>query len=65
METSTYCIFAKMPDGDYFCIDEVGDLEEARMELLLLEADHPGDYLMSNSVSGKLVQGTPWTPFTC
>ena len=65
METSTYCIFAKMPDGNYCCIDEVGNLEEAQTELLLLEADHPGDYMMLNSLSGKLVQGTPWMPYVC
>lgn len=65
METSSYCIFAKMPDGNYFCIDEIGNFEEAQLELLLLEAEHPGDYMMLNSASGKLVQGAPWTPYVC
>lgn len=65
METSTYCIFAKMLDGNYCCIDELNNLEEARIELLLLEAEHPGDYVMLNSLSGKLVQGAPWSAYVC
>jgi hypothetical protein len=65
MDTSSYCIFAKMPDGNYCCIDELSNLEAAQMELMLLEADRPGDYFMLNSFTGKLVQGIPWTPYVC
>lgn len=61
----TYCISLKLPNGNYRCVDETKSLEEAQIKLLLLEADHPGDYLAFNRASGKPVQGTPWVSYVC
>ncbi len=61
----SYCIFQKLPNGNFRCVDEMKSLEEARTKLLLLEADHPGDYFAFNRNSGKPVQGTPWITYVC
>ncbi len=55
--TSSYRVVRRLQDGKYICIAEVGSFEDAQMRLMLLEAEHPGDYFAFNSVSGKRVQG--------
>jgi hypothetical protein len=40
-------------------------LEETQIKMLLLEADHPGDYFAFNRNSAKPVQGMPWTAVVC
>ena len=61
----TYCIFRRLPNGNYRCVDEMKSLEEAQTKLLLLEANHPGDYLAFNRNSGKPVQCPPWMAYVC
>jgi len=53
MEPVSYSIFRKLSNGNYQCIDETSTLEQAQMIILLLEADHPGDYVAVNQASGK------------
>jgi len=65
MINDTYCIFHKLPDGDYRCVDEVTNLETAQSIMLVLEADHPGEYLARKKSSGKVVHGAVWTPYVC
>ena len=60
-----YCIFRRLTNGSYRCVDEMKSLEEAQIKMLLLEADLPGDYLAFNRNSGKPVQSMFWTAYVC
>lgn len=65
MEASTYSVLQKCPSGEYKFVGEIGTFEQAQIESLLLEAEHPGEYVVCNSASGKLVSGSGSGPYVC
>jgi len=58
MEASNYCVLRKFPSGIYEYVEEIGTFEQAQIESLLLETEHPGEYIVCNRASGKLVSGS-------
>ena len=65
MEISTYCVLRKFPSGIYEYVEELDSLEKAQIRSLLLEADHPGEYVVCNSASGKVVTACAGGPYVC
>lgn len=62
---SSYCIFRRLPDGQYLRVAETENLQDAQFQWMLLEAEAPGTYAVYNTYSGKRVESFPWVAYPC
>jgi len=65
LQPSKYCIFQRLPDGQYLRVAETEDFEDAQFRWMLLEAESPGKYAVYNTFSGKRVESLPCVAYPC
>jgi hypothetical protein len=55
VRTGKYDIFLKLPDGQPVWIKAEESLEQARMQVVKMAKDAPGDYFIFNARNGQLL----------
>ena len=55
MVTQPYDIFRRGPAGDHVWVEAAHDLESAKSRIIELSAERPGQYVVFNQRSGRMV----------